>query len=39
MCGRGDTATSSDTGLDLWKGWVPLACVSQARLPVWTRSA
>lgn len=27
MCGRGDTANSSDTSLDLWKGWLPGLCM------------
>lgn len=27
MCGRGDTASSSDTSLDLWKGWLPGLCM------------
>lgn len=27
MCGRGDRANSSDTSLDLWKGWLPGLCM------------
>ena len=27
MCGRGDRASSSDTSLDLWKGWLPGLCM------------